>query len=237
MKANGEVVDDVNRPGAGRHSVLVRHGLVVGSLAGISVLLLVVSLLARLADLQIGRLDVDVENSLPTLWSVQMLALMTILITIRALIGIQLGEPSWAWLVTILAAGFITIDEGLAIHEELIEPVRTALDTGGLLYQAWMIPYAGLVGIGVVALSPLIRSIETDLRDRVFAAAAVFLLGAFGMEAIGGSVIDSGDFESVSYSVIVTLEEGFEMVGVIMAVSALIRSISRHGGFVLQLDP
>ena len=206
----------------------ISAGAVVRSLAIVSATLVSISMLTRLAGLEIGRLDVDVENSVPTLWSVQLLFLLAILLGIRGFLGRRTGEPQTGWVIVVLAAVFVGLDEGLAVHEELIEPVRGALGTGGLLYQAWMIPYAVLVLLGGLALVPWFRSIEPHLRNRLFGAAGIFLLGAFGSEAIGGVIIDSGGFDSAGYTVVVSIEEALEMAGVIYAIAALLRSVSKQ---------
>ena len=103
----------------------------------------------------------------------------------------------------------------------------------GLLHQTWIVAYGGLILIGAVLIRPFLLTLPRTLYLRVLLSAGVFLTGAVGMEIIGGfwvqagpdNWVESAGINTWSFSLIVLLEEGLEMLGVIILINALLNHL------------
>ena len=128
-----------------------------------------------------------------------------------------------AWLLLSVVFLFLSVDEFASIHELLIEPVRESVDTGGLLYFAWVIPYAIAVTIlGIIVAPPLWR-LGSRYRILFGVSAAIFLAGAIGVEMLGGHYFESQDAEvNLHYRLFQTAEESLEFSGLIVLVYTLL---------------
>lgn len=131
---------------------------------------------------------------------------------------------------------FLSFDEFFSIHERLTDPVRDGLDTGGLLYFAWVLPYA----IGVIVLAaltaPLLLRLPWRHLQLLIVAGVIYVLGAVGMEMLGGRryeiVEDTRDSTYVTYT---TIEEVLEVFGLIILIYALLRIIEALGPITLAI--
>lgn len=145
-------------------------------------------------------------------------------------------RKSWLGLGAIFA--FLSVDEMLAFHEKLIDPVGDAFDTSGLLLFAWVIPYgiAGLVFLAIYV--PFLRRLPTATAIRFVVAGMVFVSGAIGMEMLGGAYFDRHGSQNVTYVALQTIEEVLEMVGIIIFIHALaVYGVSRFGRMSLAVGP
>lgn len=130
----------------------------------------------------------------------------------------------WAGLSALFI--FLSVDEALAIHEGTTRPLRSALNTGGYLFYAWVIPYA----IGLVILGLVYFRFFTNLPRKTLAlfgvAFLVFVSGAIGMELIGGPIDWQYGRDSPPYALVSTIEEILEMSGVVIFIYALLAYIT-----------
>lgn len=127
---------------------------------------------------------------------------------------------AWTGIAVILL--YLSIDEGIALHEMVAAPIRTALHivTGPLIF-AWTIP--AIVVVGIVALFFLRFFLRQSPRTRLLlgAAAATYVVGALGMEVISGFYWSEQEFVfDYFYRVLTAIEEGLENTGVILAIAA-----------------
>ena len=135
------------------------------------------------------------------------------------------------WVFLALTFAYLSLDESAYLHEILIEPLRNRLGTGGLLYFAWVIPGAAAVLIFGLAYLRFLWNLNRRSRFLFVAAGLVFVGGALGFELIGGALAESFGFESIRYTVIMTIEETLEMCGLILFVFALVDYLRRELGF------
>lgn len=147
------------------------------------------------------------------------------------------------WGIVAACLAFMALDEGAGLHDRLTGPLQAALGTGGVLYLAWVIPYAALAaGVSALVL-PLLRSLPRATLLRLVAAGALYVGSAIGMEMVAGSVLSamSGgapvadlDWREVGRDPRViaaaTLEEVGEMVAVALALRALLLHLVGHLG-------
>lgn len=183
-------------------------------------------------------LYVDGEMRLPALYS--SLALLTCagaLAAVAVAVG-RTGDPAlmrdrraWAWLGGIFL--LLTIDEALAIHERSIHPLRDAFGIeSGLLFYAWIIPGAIFVTVVGVAFIPFLRRLPSDTRTAMIISGCVFLAGAIGAEAVAGAVEGASGSaltpRTAGYVALATVEEGLEMLGIALFLTAIVRHADRH---------
>lgn len=174
-----------------------------------------------------GFVDVGAENSFPTWWS-SMLLLAAALVA-AGLWGAYQGASlphARGWLVLAAFLALLSVDEVASVHERMNFPTRTLLGTDGLLFQAWVFPALALVLGVVLAMGRLLRSLPPPTLARLGLAAAVYFGGAFGIELVGGPLRNAFGSESRIYEATVLLEEGCEMFGVVLLLSALLQRLA-----------
>jgi hypothetical protein len=136
------------------------------------------------------------------------------------------GAYFYHWAVLAGLFIFLSVDEGLAIHEGLTRPLRSALNTGGYLFYAWVIPYAlGLVVLGLVYFK-FFASLPRKTLILFGIAFLIFVSGAIGMELLGGPIDWQYGRDSPPYALVSTIEEVLEMSGVVIFIYALLAYIT-----------
>jgi len=185
--------------------------------------------------------DVDRESSVPTIFSVQLLFIASLLfMVISTLKHLSLDKFRWHW--TGLAAGFtfMTFDEGSSIHELLTMPIKNHVGEGlpAFLTFAWVIP----IGILVISLAfvyvKFILALPKESRRMIIFSAILYLGGALGMEMMGGSYAHSHTIHNLPYNIIVTIEEMLEMGGTILLILTLANYLKDcYGSVEIQIQP
>lgn len=184
---------------------------------------------------------VDGEENAPTLFSVAILLIAAVLLTLVAALERRTGRGfPWGWAGLAAGFAFMAIDEAFSLHEQLVEPMRSVLKSQarGIFYFAWVIPGALLVAAIGLIYSRFLFRLPADTRLRFCIAAALYLGGTIGVELIAGAYAETHGLDTYLYTWLATLEEGLEMAGVIMFIDALMRYIIKvHGRAQFQLAP
>ena len=183
----------------------------------------------------LAMMSMDGENNLPALFSTLLLFCASLLLALIALLerrheGVDVSK--WA----ILAAGFMlmAMDEALSFHEKAIAPLRALLGGQhlGIFFFAWVIPGFALVSVlGAFFLRFLFR-LPRRTAIAFVVSAAIYLGGALGIELIEGWWREAHGHRNLTYHVLVSLEEGMEMAGVIAFIHALLSYIAERFGEV-----
>jgi hypothetical protein len=124
---------------------------------------------------------------------------------------------------------FLAVDELISIHERLSHLGRAMVGAtitageGSIMKYAWFVPY--LLVFGVISLFFLRFFFSLPFRTRVqfVIAGVVFVAGAVGMEAISGyySSANNMGVRDLPYTLMVTVEELLEMLGMVYFIYAL----------------
>jgi hypothetical protein len=190
--------------------------------------------------------NLDKENNVPALFSTVLLLLAAMMLAFVSMLERQQGSPDasrWA----ILAGGFLAmaLDEALAVHERFIEPVRSLLGAAGgaqklgVFYFTWVIPAIVLVVVVGAFFLPFILRLPRETGRMLVWAASIYLGGALGLELLEGWWRETHGPMNLVYHAMVSVEEGAEMIGVIVLVRALLGYVSgKYGGvaFTLSVD-
>ncbi|HZN39015.1 MAG TPA: hypothetical protein VFD82_09435 [Planctomycetota bacterium] len=173
------------------------------------------------------------EQNLPTLYSSVALLVVAGLLFVTAR---HSKTDRVYWWVLGFAFVFLAIDETCEIHEKLINPLKERLHTSGVFHYAWVIPYgiASLV-FGLAFLRFLLR-LPRRTAWRFVIGGAVFVTGAIGMEMVGGKLFEDGGTKQWGYWSVQTLEEVFEMTGVLVFLFGLGDYINSNlGGLTIRI--
>ncbi|MBC3538520.1 hypothetical protein ACFSC6_17705 [Rufibacter sediminis] len=171
--------------------------------------------------------DLDSENSIPAYFSSFNLAVaagLLFLIYLHAKAGKSKFQLPWLFLALIFLA--LSIDETVAIHELFAYLIiNKYLSVSGPGQYAWAIMGSITVLVFLVLYGRFIFHLPLKTRIYFFVAGAVYIMGALGMEAVGGylSVKDSP-----FYGLEVMVEEGLEMLGIWLFIKALLNYIETY---------
>jgi hypothetical protein len=227
---------------------VVRIGPLTRILVGVTLFLILASTAGQLLRYRFGYetaygliplFFVGQERNVPTYYSSLLLLCAAVLLGVIGLTRRRLRLPySRHWTALALIFVLLSLDEVAGMHEMMIRPMREALHVGSFLYFAWVIPGGMLVlvigGIYLrffLALAPRFQ--------RLFGAAAfLYVGGALGVEMLGGRHADLYGLENLSYRMYQTVEESFEMFGMVLFIHALLRYFAHdvpHGPFYIDV--
>ena len=208
--------------------------------------------------------DLDLEANLPTFFNSGLFFIGAGLFYLHGKAALPKRKSGWFLMTGVFI--FLGIDEGSQIHEKfmlittrLLQGDSQSSDLGWFFY-AWVIPY-GIAGLGLVAmLSRWLTNLEPKLRKGLIISGFTFVFGAVFLEMLGGKVVLSktqpvgefpwmpcnlyGDpascwlFMDPTYILLYTMEEIFEMTGLILCIHFLINAFERKGLFLsLNVKP
>jgi hypothetical protein len=127
---------------------------------------------------------------------------------------------------------FTALDEIVQIHELVGRPLRSLLNATGIFYYTWFVAYLPVVALLSVALFPTIRTVPPAIRKWLLISAMIFLVGSVGFKMPEGWYMERYGQDHLVYALMVACEEFLEILGLSMAVYALLRLLeSEHGGF------
>jgi hypothetical protein len=165
--------------------------------------------------------DFDREVNFPTYFNTILLFLAT---QTFLLIALQSTHVKFYyktyWYILSFAFLFLSVDEFVRIHEWFIGwmPQLFGLGGTGILKFAWIIPY-GILAIlfGLYSIKFLL-ALERPYLKGYLICGALYLLGAIGIESIGGIAYEQNE-EAITFEYILfytTIEESLEMLALIL---------------------
>lgn len=191
----------------------------------------------ELVILVIDLFSVNAEQTIPTWYSVVLLltaAVTLSLITIANVTTRQRNTLYWAGLSFIFF--YLSMDEGAVIHEIGTDVIDAYFQVSGLLTFGWVIIAAPIVVlIGLIYLRFLLR-LPARTRNQFILAGMVYVGGAIGVESISASLYDLGGGVSFEYLAVATIEETFEMLGVVIFIHGLL-VYAANQRYSLLLEP
>jgi hypothetical protein len=136
------------------------------------------------------------------------------------------------WTLTALFCVYLSADEAASIHEMTVKPLRAAFHTSGLLFFPWILIGLAVSIVVAVAARRFLAHLPARTRRTVILAAIVYVTGAIGVEALSGMYAETHGQRNLVYGVITTIEETLEMVGMSVAVFALLEYLRDNIGRV-----
>ncbi len=213
--------------GVGRFLVLAICGLIVAHLCG-------QSLVFKTGDDYLYGLgpmfDLDDEANLPTLFaSLAMLFAAVVMMTISRFDGVDSMHRRY-WIFLAMVFFVIGVDETISLHELVGNIFDTRFDTSGYLYYSWVIPYFFLsLGLFLISLRFLLQ-LPVKVRVLMVSAGLLYVLGAIGLEAVSARHDELHGADTLTYAVVSTFEEIFELSGVAIFIYALLLYVEEEHG-------
>lgn len=175
-------------------------------------------------------MDVDHESSVPTIFSVQMLFLVVVVLSVISVFK-HLSKDKFRWHWTLLTMGFLfmAFDEGSQIHELLTIPIRDLLGSGatGFFSFAWVIPGIILVLLVAFVFLKFIITLPRQTMIMCLVSGFIYLSGSIGLEMIGGNYAHAHSIHNLPYNMIVTIEEVLEMTGTALFIYTLLEYMKK----------
>ncbi len=173
-------------------------------------------------------LGVDHEESIPTWYSTVLLFGCAGLLGIIALAK-RGSQDRFArhWIGLAIIFLYLSMDEGAALHEIFTRPMRELFAATGVLFFAWVIIGIPLVLIFAVAYLRFLVHLPARIRNLFIMAGMMYVGGAVVVEGIAANQWYLNDGSTLFYSAISSVEEFFEMTGVIVLIYALLSYVGR----------
>lgn len=167
--------------------------------------------------------SVNLESSIPTWYATLLLFIASALLFMITTAKYRAGDTARRyWLGLALVFLYLSMDEGAVIHEILADPLQKTFNTSGYLYFAWQIVALPLVIIFALLYLRFLFRLPAHVRNAFIVAGVVFVGGGMGVEAISANEWQPDSAPTMTYLAIATVEESFEMFGVIIFIYSLL---------------
>jgi hypothetical protein len=173
----------------------------------------------------------DEERNFPTYYSSILLFISAVLLY---LISFNPGNSSrdrsyWIGLSCVFL--FISIDELIEIHERFGNTIQRALDTTGIFFFAWVIPYS----LFLLLLTALYLKFLLRLPKKIFRifliSAIVYITGALFLEMAGSYLyVENLETKTLTFYIFSAVEEILEISGLIIFIYGLLLHLSNQSG-------
>ena len=174
------------------------------------------------------------DTNFPTFFSSAQLLLCAVILAVISNIKKNQGAVDfWYWLGLSLIMLFLSIDESIMIHELIAEKLRETLNTTGVFYFAWIIPYSIFVIVVGLAYIPFLLKLPAKVKKLMVLSGAIFVAGALGLEAIESYYFSAtGGKRDFMQAIFTTTEEIMEMGGITIFLYSLLHYIELEFGGV-----
>lgn len=166
--------------------------------------------------------SVNLEESIPTWFATMILFVASILLWLIAFNKRREGDSHtlyWIGLAAIFM--YLSMDEGAVIHEIVAEPLQQEFNTTGFFYFGWQLVSIPLVVIFVLLYVRFLLALPRKFSALFVLSGAIYVGGAIVVEGISASRWYS-EGQDMTYLAIATVEEFFEMLGVVVFIYSLL---------------
>jgi len=168
-----------------------------------------------------GMFNVDGEENVPTWFSGAILLLSSGLLL--AIAGTRRREGArdvLYWYGLAIGFAFLSLDEIAGLHET----INTVIE------MTWAIPAAVLVGVVGLAYVPFLIHLPARTRWLFLEAGAAYVSGAVLAELLTDQFFLTGQSpDTLAYNLLTAVEEGLEMMGVVLFIHALLGYMREEG--------
>lgn len=171
--------------------------------------------------------NIDQEANIPT-WFTAGVALYLAMIAsmIASVVKSQGKKMAWAWRGIAIMGIYIAMDEVAGFHELAITPIRDTWDISPWLYQSWIIPAMILVLLIGIFYLRFFWKLPFYTKFYLIVGVFVYLMGAIGVEAVGGFVLTTQGLNDW-YVQLAHIEEFMEMMGLIIILYSFVEYARR----------
>ncbi len=167
--------------------------------------------------------NLSYEGNLPTWYSSLLLFSCAAVLFLIAQLTAKAGASYvWHWRALGLIFLYISLDEAVMIHETFNSPLRAALEFDGIFYFAWVVPFAGLLAILLLAYLRFLLDLPRRFRVLFILAGAVYVGGALGTELPISAWYEMHGGDNTVYGLMNLAQEPLEILGASIFLSALL---------------
>jgi hypothetical protein len=194
---------------------------------------------SHLFDKVFKKLYVDNEQNLPTFYNTFLLLVATGLLYLIFLINVKNIMRDSRWFVLACIFTFLSVDENASIHEffDTFMPEYVGVGGNGAFTFAWVIPYGAVLILLVIYLLSFLRDLPRKIAIGFAASGLIYVTGAIGFEMIGAEIVSTVGSQNLTYAWMATVEETFEMTGIILFIYYLLAYIKlEFGSFTIHVS-
>jgi hypothetical protein len=192
-------------------------------------------------DVQFGfmrLLALDGEGNLPSWYSSVQLLFASAALGIIGLYRRQETNPyGWHWLTLSLLFLCLAIDEASSIHEMAAPPIERWLETAGRLDSVlsivgtpWLLAAIPFTIIVFLVFVQFLWNLPRATMILFIIGGGLYVAGAVGVEDLAGHYLGNpGASETFTYQIMITVEEGLEMLGIVVFLYGLMTYMAMHG--------
>ncbi len=126
------------------------------------------------------------------------------------------------WLFLSILFVYLSLDEILAIHENIGTFIEQFFEAKGFLYFLWVIPYSLLLLVFILIYLKFLINLPRKFQFLFILSGFIFVSGAIGFEVFSAKEADLHGYDSLKYCVLYTCEEFLEMAGIVLFLYALL---------------
>lgn len=170
------------------------------------------------------------EQNIPTWYAICTLLISSSLLLIIA--RLERTAPNGLYWHS-LSAIFLLLayDEAFSVHEKLGRFGKGFVVNEGIFHFAWIAPASLIVLVVGLFFLRFLISLERSTRNGFILAGSVYIGGAIGFEAIGGSYL-SANGDNLGYALVETAEEALEMLGIYVFILTLLKYLETNFGTI-----
>ena len=166
--------------------------------------------------------DLDHEVNVPSWFQTGLLLLCAaVLWTVADDVNERGLARSRYWRALCVVFLYLSLDELVSLHERVNVPLSSTLHLGGALTFSWVLLATPLLVVLAALYGRLLLELLPASRRRILLAGTLYVLGAYGVELVGGELYSLGDAATVKYALVTTVEEVLEMSGLVLFLRAL----------------
>ena len=166
--------------------------------------------------------NVDTERRFGALFSTLLILFASGTMLAASIRSMPKKALSIGWLFMSGVLLFMACDEFFMIHERAGEFFGAKDHFGTAVVPGWVKAMGVVVAILCLPMGLFWWKLPKYLKIRTAAAAGVFLTGAMGVEVLAMTHADDSGIKNFGYALLAALEEGMEMLGMILAIDAML---------------
>jgi len=139
------------------------------------------------------------------------------------------GRVRRRWWCLASGLAYLSLDEAIGLHERWHRLVPVWAPQDGAFHMQWVLVGIPVALVGMVALLWLVAGLPRRTRLGLVAAGLVYVIGALGGEMVGGALIGASGSRTLAFYVETSVEEGLEMLGIVLALRALLGQAAATG--------
>ncbi len=167
--------------------------------------------------------NLDEEKNIPTAYSSALMLFSAGLFFFISSNRREVKKEYLRWNLLSILFVFLAADEFLQFHERVTKLLRSYYNFEGILYFAWVIPYAIATVLIFIFFFRFIVNLPSKTKILLIISGFLFVTGALGFELLAAKIFsDTGGIKTFFFKIDSTIEETLEFSGLILLIYSLL---------------